>query len=1031
MSVSDLKSFVLRNVLYASRKNCWLVAIIALATALITGALMLGTSVRQSLRDAAVARTGDVQWAMMPQNQWFSGDLPSRVQAPANAIVQVKAFAYGADGVPVLVNLYGVDDEFFSFVYGVEQPLTSALASSDSLKRLGLNEGANLVLRLAQGSHFAEGLSWSLNEQEMVGLRIPVKSAEQGMGFQLSSGQQQGVNVFVPKEVLLQKLEREAGGNVLLVKGEPLLMGAPRLEDYGLQLKHLESGSWELSSSQTFIPEALGVALDALDVPQERIFTYFVNSVSSGGKSTPYSFIAGMSKPLGEALRGDECSITQWLAEDLDVSAGAVLDITYFEIQAQGELKTATSQLVVEDVIATGDRRDLTPPFPGFTDSDSCNDWDPSIPVDTESIRKKDELYWEEYQGSPKLFVSLEKAQALFGSASGQLSAVRFSGDCRDEMERVLAEHLSLFQNIPLQDINEQGTEQSMDFSGLFFALSFFVIAAAVILLVMITVLRMEAKRHELALLQSLGYTARQLKAMLMGEFALYVLVGCALGCLLALGYVAAILALLNSVWNSVSGYSVIEFHVALGDFLWGFGLSACICLLSIYGLARRFLRSGLQGGLQRDFSVRHWSRVDRLQVLLLSVLCAVCYVVAGEDVALFFAASFLLLLLGFKGVKYFLCLASRMGLSLYGLAFRNLARHLSRSMAIVCVFSLGLFICLLTIVNHRSMGDEQDVRSGTGGYYGMLETAVPIRHDLNSADGRQEYGLSEGMHFAQLRRVDGSQAGCLNLNRVVRPQLLGVPASAVAGRFGFVDGSASWDLLEADLDGGVIPVVADAEVIQWSLGLKLGDELEYVAEGGRSFRLRFVAGLNKSIFQGYVLVSDANLARMYPSLGGSEMLLIGFDAKDRLAGVSRALERKGVFFTSAADRLNLFNEVQNSYLMIFFVLGTIGLVMAIVGFVLLVQYELLQRQGEFGVLACVGYGVKDVARLIVVENGVLLLAALVVAVLALLPLGALRVIDPPFGVMLGALVLVSGCACVGLWVLARRWNSARFQRGE
>lgn len=1022
MNVRELSSLVWRNICFAKRKNCSLIAIIALATALITGALILGSSVRQSLRDEAFARSGEVDAALLPQNRWFSDELTSGMQGEAISIIQVDAFSYDKDGLPRKVKLYGVDERFFPFVYGqkASQVQGEALISAESLSQLGLNAGEALRLRLPASSHFAEGLSWSLGEQEMMGLRLPTRVAEVETGFQLSSGQRDSINVFISKSELAQKLDKEGRGNILLCKGAgagQLRDGKlPSLGDYGLKLSQLPSGQWELQSEQTFIPEAVAQAVAAVG-KQERLFTYFVNEIKAGGHSTPYSFITGASD---SQLQGSECSITQWLADDLQVKAGHALDITYFELQAQGELKQAEGQLIVKNIIPTADRRELTPPFPGFTDSESCDDWDPSIPVDMDSIRDKDEAYWDEYQGSPKLFISLAKAQVLFGSSHGQLSAIRFEDDPTVALEQALAQHIRLFQELPLKQLNAAGSEQAMDFAGLFLALSFFVIVAALILLLCIAKLRLQAKQHELALLQSLGYSHGILLRLLMAEFAAYTIVGALMGCALAFGYVSGILYLLNTLWNSVSGYSIIAFHWQMSDLVIGFAASMSICLASIFVLSKR------RQQLKRDFSQKQWTRSDQVQTAVLALLTVGLMATAG-DASLFFGCSFLLLLLCFKLAKYALLKLRESELSFWGLALRNISRNIARSMSILSTFSLGLFICLLTIINYRDMGDDASPQAGTGGYYGIIETVVPIRHHLNSAEGKKEYKLPEeaSIQYHQLKRADGSLAGCLNLNRVVRPQVLAAPLSALEGRFTFTDSTAQWQLLEESQPDNIIPIIADAEVVQWSLGKQVGDCIPYTAEGGQEYQLKIVATLDKSIFQGYVLCSEANMARMYPSMGGSNIILLDYAAKPYIPSICKALERQGSFFTTAAQRLAQFNEVQNTYLVIFFVLGTIGLIMATGGHMLLLQHQLKERQSELKLLHAIGHSPSQISSLILRENlillGLALLSTLIALAAALIPLAQQNLINPPYGMIVISLALITLAAVTLLHLQARR----------
>ena len=55
--------------------------------------------------------------------------------------------------------------------------------------------------------------------------------------------------------------------------------------------------------------------------------------------------------------------------------------------------------------------RELAPFIPGLSDAGSCSEWEAGVPVNLESIREKDEDYWNKYRGSPKAFISLAKAE--------------------------------------------------------------------------------------------------------------------------------------------------------------------------------------------------------------------------------------------------------------------------------------------------------------------------------------------------------------------------------------------------------------------------------------------------------------------------------------------------------------------------------------------------------------------------------------------------------------------------------------------
>ena len=128
-----------------------------------------------------------------------------------------------------------------------------------------------------------------------------------------------------------------------------------------------------------------------------------------------------------------------------------------------------------------------TPDFPGVSDVDNCADWDPGFPMDNKAIRDKDEKYWDDYRGTPKVFISLEAGQKLWGNRFGKLTAIRFadSGQKEDVVRKDIEAQLKLADiGLVVQDFQGQASaaaKGSVDFGGLFIGLSLFLIAAALV----------------------------------------------------------------------------------------------------------------------------------------------------------------------------------------------------------------------------------------------------------------------------------------------------------------------------------------------------------------------------------------------------------------------------------------------------------------------------------------------------------------------------------------------------------------------
>src|SRR5690606_2101342 len=141
------------------------------------------------------------------------------------------------------------------------------------------------------------------------------------------------------------------------------------------------------------------------------------------------------------------------------------------------------------------------PDFPGMTDADNCRDWDTGFPIDTEAIRDKDEAYWDEYRGTPKAFITLAAGRRMWSNRFGNLPMARYpvAGEGGEAAARaLLAERKSEFEAgdldptglgfvfLPVRDQALAASQGAQDFGGLFIGFSFFLIAAALLLMVLL-----------------------------------------------------------------------------------------------------------------------------------------------------------------------------------------------------------------------------------------------------------------------------------------------------------------------------------------------------------------------------------------------------------------------------------------------------------------------------------------------------------------------------------------------------------------
>jgi hypothetical protein len=414
--------------------------------------------------------------------------------------------------------------------------------------------------------------------------------------------------------------------------------------------------------------------------------------------------------------------------------------------------------------------------------------------------------------------------------------------------------------------------------------------------------------------------------------------------------------------------------------------------------------------------------------------------------VAAFFGGGTLLLIAGIAvAALWFRSLADARPskpLSLFTLAVRGCARQPKRSLATVALLASGSFLIIAVEANKLDARPEGGARSsGTGGFALIGESAFPVMQDLNTKSGRDFFNLDEkslaGAHFVALRVRDGDDASCLNLNRAQTPRLLGVKPELLDDRRAFTFAALEdkalaqhpWLALRgaAPANPGEIPAIGDEASITWALRKKIGDTLAYTDEHGKPFQLRIVGAVANSILQGSLLIDEAQFVNRFPGESGYRMFLVDAPSNEApavAALATRALQDRGLELTPAADRLNAYNAVQNTYLNTFQVLGALGLLLGSAGLGAVALRNILERRGELAVLRAVGFTPRALRWLVICEHGALqclgLLLGVLAAGLALLPVllspGA-QISSGPLALTLG-LVLASGC--VWTWAAAR-----------
>src|SRR5690349_10808215 len=145
-----------RSLIYYWHTNFVVVLGVAVAVSVLSGALLIGESVRGSLRDLASQRLGKTDDLITAPN-FFREQLASDLGADTCPLIALKGVVVHESSKRRAgdVNVYGVDDRFWKFhsVSGVATPENRNVLVSHSLaSELGSSAGDSLLLRIEKPS---------------------------------------------------------------------------------------------------------------------------------------------------------------------------------------------------------------------------------------------------------------------------------------------------------------------------------------------------------------------------------------------------------------------------------------------------------------------------------------------------------------------------------------------------------------------------------------------------------------------------------------------------------------------------------------------------------------------------------------------------------------------------------------------------------------------------------------------------------------------------------------------------------------
>ncbi len=567
---------------YYAATNALVVLGVAVAVAVLAGALLVGASVRESLRQLALGRLGRTD-AVVTAPTFFRTALAYEVAARSSIRVAPLIVAGGAVAHDESkrsagrVAVYGVNNLFGQFhdrpAQGVAgSAVFPAISGRDALisealaTELGAKLGDSITLRVAKPTDIP--LASLQGRREVTGQRIRLTVVRildrASLGeFSLAPSQGPVLAIYVPLERLQRDLDLGDRVNTLLLSltGEvddlvsQIVAPAADLDDFGLRLREGRDGNTIVETRAGLLTDPLvdGIRAIAGDngLRSESVLAYVANTIRVGNREIPYSVVAAKG-----AGRGGEIRLSQWAADDLKAKVGDRVSLDYFLWSDEDGLATSSAEFTLAGILPmTGDGADptLTPDYPGISDAPDMTSWDPPFPVDLKRVRQADEDYWDKYRAAPKAIISLEDGQRLWGSRYGKVSSVRLSGKAAINTQAFDPAAAGFTARMVRADAlaAAQGTT---DFGEYFLYFSFFLVVSALLLAYLFFAVGLEQRTTEVGILASMGFSSARIRGLFVREGAILAGLGAVIGAAAAIGWSALILYGLRTWWVGAVG---------------------------------------------------------------------------------------------------------------------------------------------------------------------------------------------------------------------------------------------------------------------------------------------------------------------------------------------------------------------------------------------------------------------------------------------------------------------------------------------
>jgi len=909
-------------------------------TAVLTGSLLLGDSVRGTLVQRVSERLGKTETIITSGTGFMSDKLMQQtLLKDAQGYLLMDGFV-SVDNKLLPVYVWGTDADSLSPVEVIiNEPLRAKIGGQE-----------DIVLHLPSHNLVPSG-SLFVTKSYATQMRVHVagvKSVEKGGNLLLKNEQTLPLNIFVNRQELAEKMELE--GKINLVLSNDIISEEQLNDCWTPELSGIHMTDSALTSDGIFIPNDIVEKCKG-----ELYFSYLVNDLVNGRDTIPYSFVTAVSEWQGEPLDGQDMILSDYAAKRLHVSEGDSIDMSYYIAKDLKNLETHGQMFRVKRIVPLADfMRDslLIAEFPGLSHVEKCTDWDSDLPIKMERVKKEDEDFWYAYHQTPKAIVSYEAVSADWSNAFGSATALHFIS--RPDIK--LTPHDAGMQVIHPRAQGLQGATGGVDFASLFLALGFFIILSAILLMKNPLVEMFTQRRSEIALYRQMGFADATIFRNLYREAFTTMLCASPLGVLAGLLYSGLTLWLLGNVWSGATHTEGFALHIRPLTVIVGWLVALLICAAVLWWVIRTMLRQK-QGEHIEATQKRSWNGCLFIGLLLLTTILIAINFIFLHNMVLFIVCGLLWILTWGLFLRLYILRRQSGEMNRTQMVWQSVRASLKQHLLAYWALALGVFTVFAVGLNRPDFSQTTET---TGGYQYYVDSRVPIQYDLNNPAVRQKLSLEslpDSTQFLGFLRHTQDEASCLNLNQVSTPTVLGVDLKYMEP-FG----------LSPQISNPAVFI--DEESLIWSLKKSVGDTLYYQNDRGKTVPVVIAGTYPTGIFHGNAIMSAEDFRRLWPKESGVEVLLMKSSRPDEAAEIlSTALNEYGLNIQTVGERIQMFFEVTETYLLIFLTLGGLGLLLGIFSLMIIVRKNLTAQTATIRQYRAMGFGDRLIQNLLLREN--------------------------------------------------------------